>query len=107
MDKLSAAVGVSKLKNIAQYMAARRKVHLFYEAFFRDIEGVVVFYTTDANYVLNHWLTCIIINEKLSKFSKEDLRNQLLKDHIESRPLWKSIHLQPVFKDAPFYCKDI
>jgi dTDP-4-amino-4,6-dideoxygalactose transaminase len=74
---------------------------------FRNIEGISVFNNYDDNYFSNYWLTCIIINEKLTGFSKEDLRTQLLKDNIESRPLWKPMHLQPVFKDYSYYGEDI
>lgn len=103
MDKLSAAVGLSELKNIGQYIHTRRKIHLFYTAFFQAIKGITVFNTSDINSVSNHWLICIVVNEKITGFSKEDLRLQLEKDNIESRPLWKPMHLQPVFKDCTYY----
>ncbi|KGL64346.1 DegT/DnrJ/EryC1/StrS family aminotransferase [Polaribacter sp. Hel1_85] len=103
MDKLSASVGLSELKNIEQYILSRRKIHLFYVELFQNMEGIHVFHNSDDNYFSNHWLTCILINEKLAGFSNEDMSNQLLKDNIESRPLWKPMHLQPVFKGCPFY----
>jgi dTDP-4-amino-4,6-dideoxygalactose transaminase len=103
MDKLSAAVGLSELKNLGQYIRTRRKIHLFYLDLFDAIKGISVFNTTDINYVSNHWLICIIVSEKIAGFSKEDLRVQLEKDNIESRPLWKPMHLQPIFKDCTYY----
>jgi len=103
MDKLSAAVGLSELKNLGQYIRTRREIHLFYQDLFDAIKGISVFNTTDINYVSNHWLICIIVSEKIAGFSKEDLRVQLEKDNIESRPLWKPMHLQPIFKDCTYY----
>ena len=51
----------------------------------------------------NHWLTCILIDSEVTGFDREDLRIALEEDNIESRPLWKPMHLQPVFADSPFY----
>ena len=51
----------------------------------------------------NYWLTCITVKPEEAGFTREDLRLTLEGDNIESRPLWKPMHLQPVFKEAPFY----
>lgn len=52
----------------------------------------------------NRWLTTILVDpEKTGGLTREDIRLALEKDNIESRPLWKPMHLQPVFKDCPFY----
>ncbi|MBP8157618.1 MAG: DegT/DnrJ/EryC1/StrS family aminotransferase, partial [Flavobacterium sp.] len=51
----------------------------------------------------NHWLSCITINsDKLGK-TREDVRLALEKENIESRPLWKPMHLQPIFEKYPYY----
>ncbi|MDO5614816.1 MAG: DegT/DnrJ/EryC1/StrS family aminotransferase, partial [Cruoricaptor ignavus] len=62
-----------------------------------------VFAEPSENYFSNHWLSAIIVNEKEAGFNREDLRLALEKENIESRPLWKPMHLQPVFADAPYY----
>jgi len=52
----------------------------------------------------NRWLTCILLNPERNRgLTREDLRLALAEDNIEARPLWKPMHLQPVFADAPFY----
>ena len=51
----------------------------------------------------NYWLTCITVEPEVAGFTREDVRLALDADNIESRPLWKPMHLQPVFKNAPFY----
>lgn len=51
----------------------------------------------------NFWLTCIVIDPKEASFDREQVRLALEADNIESRPLWKPMHLQPVFADYPFY----
>ena len=54
-------------------------------------------------YFSNRWLTTILVDPTKSGITREDLRLALLEENIESRPLWKPMHLQPVFKDFPYY----
>jgi dTDP-4-amino-4,6-dideoxygalactose transaminase len=85
-------------------VAARRAMHSFYEEIFKDIQGVTVFTEPSTDYFSNHWLTAILIDPNLTKgITREDLRNALELDQIESRPLWKPMHLQPVFTGLPYY----
>jgi dTDP-4-amino-4,6-dideoxygalactose transaminase len=107
MDKLSASVGLAELENIEQYIISRRKINLFYIELFENNKGINVFNNPEDDYFSNHWLTCSVIDEKLTRFSKEDLRLQLLKDNIESRALWKPMHLQPLFKGYSYYGNSI
>ena len=51
----------------------------------------------------NFWLTCILVDPKIAGKTREDIRLKLDAENIETRPLWKPMHLQPVFVDAPFY----
>lgn len=107
INGIAAAVGVSQMKELNKNVVNRRKNMQFYESLFKDVVGVSVFKEPTIDYFSNHWLSCIIINEKEAGFSSEDLRLQLLEDNIESRPFWKPMHLQPVFKDYPFYGNQI
>lgn len=50
----------------------------------------------------NYWLTCILVKPEECGFTREEVRLALEADNIESRPLWKPMHMQPVFKNAPF-----
>jgi dTDP-4-amino-4,6-dideoxygalactose transaminase len=78
-------------------------MHDFYANLFKDVKGVRVFTEPNADYFSNHWLSCILIDENITGFSREDVRIAFLEANIESRPLWKPMHMQPVFKNAPFY----
>jgi len=54
----------------------------------------------------NRWLTTILVNpEKNKGITREDIRLKLAEENIEARPLWKPMHLQPVFAEAPYYTK--
>ena len=49
------------------------------------------------------WLTCIVVDPAEAGFTREELRLAMEQENIETRPLWKPMHLQPVFSDAPYY----
>ncbi|MEZ4874800.1 MAG: DegT/DnrJ/EryC1/StrS family aminotransferase [Flavobacteriaceae bacterium] len=82
---------------------ARRKIMRFIKTYFFRFCWANRFSEPSQGYFSNHWLTCILIDPDKASFSSEDLRKAFEQENIESRPLWKPMHLQPVFKDAPFY----
>ena len=69
----------------------------------KDIDGISFLVDPNPDYQSNHWLTCIIIDPSITGFTREDLRLKMEEANIETRPLWKPMHLQPVFKDCPYY----
>jgi dTDP-4-amino-4,6-dideoxygalactose transaminase len=79
----------------------------FYKEIFKDVDGVTVFEEPNKEYYSNHWLSCITIDQSKVSFSREEVRLALLEENIESRPLWKPMHLQPVFKNTAFYGTDV
>ncbi|SNV42362.1 UDP-4-amino-4-deoxy-L-arabinose--oxoglutarate aminotransferase [Chryseobacterium taklimakanense] len=107
MSNISAGIGRGQMEVLPQRVEARRKNHEFYTELFRNIEGVTVFTEPGADFYSNHWLSAVIIDPEIAGFTREDLRLKFLEDDIESRPLWKPMHLQPVFADAPYYGKKV
>lgn len=103
MSNIVAGIGRGQMEVLNDRVEARRKMHDFYVDIFKDIEGVEVFSEPSGDYFSNHWLSAIIINPEVTGKTREDLRLAFLEDNIESRPLWKPMHLQPVFADAPYY----
>jgi dTDP-4-amino-4,6-dideoxygalactose transaminase len=79
-------------------------MHDFYVSLFKDISGVTVFSTPSPDYFSNYWLSAILIDPIITKgITRETLRLALEAENIESRPLWKPMHLQPVFEKFPYY----
>lgn len=103
MSNISAGIGRGQMEVLDERVAARRKNNQFYQDLFKDFEGVAVFNEPDEDYYSNHWLSAITIDSRKTGFTREDLRMKFLEDNIESRPLWKPMHLQPVFENAPYY----
>jgi len=103
LSNISAGIGRGQMEVLDEHVGYRRKMNTFYQEIFTNIPGVKVMKEPNEDYYSNHWLSVILVDETLSGVSREDLRLALENDNIESRPLWKPMHLQPVFKDAPFF----
>ncbi|MCP9199911.1 aminotransferase class I/II-fold pyridoxal phosphate-dependent enzyme [Gramella sp. GC03-9] len=103
LSNICAGIGLGQMEVLDKRVQARRDMFHFYVNLFDKIDGVTVFHAPDDQYFSNHWLSVIELNEKKLGVNKEELREYLLKENIESRPLWKPMHMQPVFKDYPFY----
>lgn len=103
MSNIVAGIGRGQMEVLDSRVEARRSMNQFYQELFADIEGVTVFVEPTSDYFSNHWLSAIIIDPKVCGKTREDLRLAFLEDNIESRPLWKPMHLQPVFENAPYY----
>lgn len=103
MSNICAGIGRGQMEVLTDRVEARRAMNKFYQELFADIEGVTVFAEPDSDYYSNHWLSAIIVDPKVTGKTREDLRLALLEDNIESRPLWKPMHLQPVFSTSPYY----
>ncbi|MDR7806879.1 aminotransferase class I/II-fold pyridoxal phosphate-dependent enzyme [Riemerella anatipestifer] len=103
MSNICAGIGCGQMEVLDERISQRRANHQFYIDLFKNIEGVEVFAEPSEDYFSNHWLSAVVIDAQKAGFSREDLRLKFLEDNIESRPLWKPMHLQPVFAEAPYY----
>jgi len=108
MSNICAGIGRGQMEVLDEHVALRRQMHDFYVKLFASIEGVEVFSTPNDDYYANYWLSAIIIDENKTKgITRETLRLALEAENIESRPLWKPMHLQPIFEKYPYYGKNI
>lgn len=107
MSNIVAGIGRGQMEVLADRVEARRDMHDFYANLFKDIDGVEVFTEPSQDFYSNHWLSAIIVDSSKTGKTREELRLALLEENIESRPLWKPMHMQPVFADAPYYGTDI
>lgn len=103
LSNVCAGIGRGQMEVLDAHVKLRRNMQLFYKELFKNQSGVNVFTEPSSDVFSNHWLSCITFDEKAGEKNPDSLREALLRDNIESRPLWKPMHLQPVFKDAPFY----
>lgn len=104
MSNICAGIGRGQMEVLDKHMGLRRQMHEFYVNLFADINSVSVFKVPNDDFYANYWLTTIIVESDEDKgISNEKLFHFLRNNKIESRPLWKPMHLQPLFENYPYY----
>ena len=104
MSNICAGIGRGQMQVLDKHVGYRRKMHAFYNTLFQDNPAVTLFSEPSEEYKSNHWLSAITIDAaKANGKTAEQLRMHLEQFNIESRPLWKPMHLQPVFESFPYY----
>lgn len=102
MSNLCAGVGRGQMHVLADRVKQRRDIYNQYYSKLSGIKGLS-FVEEPAGYFSNRWLTTILVDPEQAGFTREDLRLALEKENIESRPLWKPMHMQPVFENCAYY----
>ena len=103
MSNVCAGIGRGQMEVLDKHVKARQSMQAFYKEVFQEVPGVTVMQAQE-NTVANYWLSAILIDEKQTKgITRETLRLAFEKENIESRPLWKPMHKQPVFAACPYY----
>lgn len=102
LSNISAGIGRGQMEVLDAHVSLRQDMNSFYHELFKDIKEVTVFTEPSREFVSNHWLSSILVEPQNGK-TREGLRLHLDSLNIESRPLWKPMHLQPVFENSPFY----
>jgi dTDP-4-amino-4,6-dideoxygalactose transaminase len=102
MSNVLAAIGRGQLRVLDERVAARRRNCAYYQEAFKDLPGLA--FMPEADYGrCTRWLTCVTIDPKLAGTDRETLRLALEAENIEARPVWKPMHLQPVFGEVSCY----
>lgn len=104
MSNVCAGIGRGQMEVLDAHVALRREMYDFYVRLFAAIDSVSVFRVPNEDYFSNCWLTTILIDPKLNtRITREAVRMAFESENIESRPLWKPLHLQPIFRKYPYY----
>ena len=104
MSNIVAGIGRGQMEVLDKRVAQRRANNQRYRDFFAGVDGVTFQTEPDADYFSNYWLTAILVDPKLTGgISNELVRLALDAENIESRPLWKPMHMQPVYEGTKFF----
>jgi dTDP-4-amino-4,6-dideoxygalactose transaminase len=104
MSNILAGIGIGQMNVLSERIKQRRANNKKYREFFDGVPGIT-FQTEPSNdFFSNYWLTAIVVDPILTKgITSEDIRLALEAHNIESRPLWKPMHMQPVYEGTKFY----
>lgn len=100
MSNICAGIGRGQMMVLKERVSARRANYDFYVKQFQDIPSIEVLPEPSSDFFSNRWLSCILFE---NYEEREKIRLALANRNIESRPLWKPMNLQPIFKEMPFY----
>ncbi|PKP05701.1 MAG: hypothetical protein CVU10_10145 [Bacteroidetes bacterium HGW-Bacteroidetes-5] len=103
LSNICAGIGRGQMLVLNQHIAARRENNQKYMQMLKNAPGISFQDNPTTDFESNKWLTCIIIDPKKAGYTREDLRKKMDEHNIETRPLWKPMHLQPIFHEYPFY----
>lgn len=103
MSNICAGIGRGQMEVLDAHVARRREIHALYTQLLAGTPGITVKQAPGAEFASNFWLTCILVDPEKYGADYETLRQKLDAANIETRPLWKPMHLQPVYASAPFY----
>lgn len=106
LSNVSAAIGCAQMEELDWRVNRRRAIHGIYADALRDNPVVSVHTNPDDTFNSNYWLSTILLDDA-SPVSADDLRQKLASHNIETRLLWRPMHMQPVYEDAPAYVNGV
>lgn len=108
LSNISAGIGRGQMYVLDEHIARRRAIHALYVEKFKNTPGITVMQPrSNVDLHPNYWLSTILVNPQEAGFTYQELSARLTAADIESRPLWKPMHLQPVFAKAPAYVNGV
>lgn len=108
LSNISAGIGRGQMYVLDEHIARRRAIHALYVEKLKNTPGITVMQPrSNVDLYPNYWLSTILVNPQEAGFTYQELSARLTVADIESRPLWKPMHLQPVFAKAPAYVNGV
>lgn len=108
LSNISAGIGRGQMYVLDEHIARRRAIHALYVEKLKNTPGITVMQPrSNVDLHPNYWLSTILVNPQEAGFTYQELSTRLTAADIESRPLWKPMHLQPVFANAPTYVNGV
>lgn len=102
MSNICAGIGLGQMKILDENLKEKKELHEFYSNTFKGIKDVRVLKNLNEDYNSNYWLTTILV-EPNENITRDTILHAFEKANIETRPLWKPMHLQPLFCNFPYY----
>ena len=103
LSNICAGIGRGQMEVLPDRIQQRRAINDFYKDVFSNIDAVKLFSEASSDFFSNHWLSSITIDKKVTTRTNQELMAAFAEENIETRPLWKPMHLQPVFNDCQYY----
>lgn len=109
LSNVSAAIGCAQIEELPDRVKRRRCIHGLYSELLAGVEWVTVHDEPSQRFRSNFWLSTVSFDKSVVGRTPDEIRMLLLERGIETRLIWRPMHMQPVFADAPYYgggCSD-
>ena len=106
LSNVSAGIGCGQMDVLEEHVARRQEIHSIYKEGLKDISSIRVLDNPTPDYSSNFWLTTILIDPKYG-ITPDEVRIALNNENIETRLLWRPMHMQPIYENAPYYGGDV
>ncbi|MEG2243235.1 MAG: DegT/DnrJ/EryC1/StrS family aminotransferase [Muribaculaceae bacterium] len=103
MSNICAGIGCGQLEVLQAHVDRRREIHTLYASLLSGIKGITLKEAPNDDYKPNYWLSCISVDPKATGKTATDIMHGLADANIESRLLWRPMHMQPIYANNPFY----
>ena len=107
MSNISAGIGRGQLEVLENRISKRRENHNFYQNIFENYDEIDLFAAPNEDFFSNYWLNTITIEQNNFKISKENLKKKFSENNIETRYLWKPMHLQVLYGKYKFFGSNV
>ncbi|MCD7972410.1 MAG: aminotransferase class I/II-fold pyridoxal phosphate-dependent enzyme [Candidatus Azobacteroides sp.] len=103
LSNILAGIGRGQMEVLSQRIEERRKINAYYREALKETEGICFHVEPNKDFFSNFWLTAILVDPEKLSLSNLEICEIMNKKQIECRPVWNPMHLQPIFRDAPYY----
>jgi dTDP-4-amino-4,6-dideoxygalactose transaminase len=107
MSNICAGIGRGQMLVLDKWISKRREINNWYREILSPYSFISFLSEPNEDYFSNYWLTTILVDENANNITRDSIRLYLEMENIESRPLWKPMHRQPVFRDFPAYINGV
>jgi dTDP-4-amino-4,6-dideoxygalactose transaminase len=107
LSNICAGIGCGQMDRLELHLAHHRHLAELYYELFRDVDGISVHLNPNSDFDSNYWLTTILMDSSVIKSDCNSLCQYLVGLGIECRLLWKPMHMQPLYKEAPAYVNGV
>ncbi|MFI3322474.1 MAG: DegT/DnrJ/EryC1/StrS family aminotransferase, partial [Rikenellaceae bacterium] len=107
MSNICAGIGRGQMFVLNEHIEHHRHINTLYQEAFASIDGITVMNNPSDDFNSNFWLSTILVDEDKVGVDYNVIMEALKEQSIESRPLWKPLHLQPVFAGCPSYVNGV
>lgn len=102
LSNILAGIGRGQLEVLEERVARKREIFKTYEKELGSVPGISFMPELEETYS-NRWLTAVLVDDRITGFNRHELLQALAKENIEARPVWKPLHLQPLFENDRFF----